>query len=227
MIVNLPIKWKIKDQGALTEEARNYFKEHKRLKPVRFGYTTSYAESLEYGTGPLSQRQDTVEGGNYSWDSIYKGIYEWAGKKDGKGSGLPIKNKQERAEFAKAVTDKFFREGMKPHPYFRPAVQWLEDNEQALFDKGYSLFEIADEALRIANRCIMIQNLPFNGKLQLSAFLDEIDWREIGGDGKDLSEYNEDERNRLFRDSGWSESHLMNENGQYKKVKKDWRVQKD
>ena len=225
MNITLPIKWKIKNEAELKDSTKEYLKTHERLKPVRFGYTTSYAESLEYGTGPLSMRQPTVDGGNYSWDSIYEEIYDWAGKKDGKGSGLPIKDKQERANFAKAVTDRFFNVGMKPHPYFRPAVQWLEDNEQALFDRGYSLMQIADEALRIANQCIMIQNLPFNGKLQQSAFLDEVDWREIGGDGKDLSEYNEDERNRLFRDSGWNESHLMNEKGQYKKVRKDWRME--
>lgn len=201
--VRLPVKFVIKDQYALTEEIKNYLKDHKRLKPVRFGYTTDYAESLEYGTGPLNDFQPTVNGGSYTYKTIYRNIYEWAGKKDGKGSGLPITDAEERKRFAKAVTDKFFMFGMKAHPYWRPAVNWLLANQQRMFDEGHSLFEIADEAMRISNKCIMDQNLPFSGNLQKSAFVDSIDWKEIGNNGKDLKDYNEDERNALFKQVGW------------------------
>lgn len=217
--LTLNIKLKLKNETELKEQLVNYLENHKKLKPVRFGYTTEYAESLEYGTGPLSLMQPTVHGGSYTYKRIYDEIYDWAGKKDGKGSGLPIKNKKEREEFAKKVTDKFFTEGMRPHPYWRPAIQFLQDNEQRLFDEGKSFFEIADEALRVANKCIMDQNLPFSGKLQQSAIIDEIDWREMGSKGKEYREYNEDERNRAFRQSGWVDSRLKDTNGDWKKIR--------
>lgn len=182
------------------EEVKRYFEQHKRLQPVRFGYTIDYAESLEYGTGPLRFAQRTVKGGNYTYQTIYKAIYEWAGRKDSHGGRLPIKDEEERADFARKVTQDFFDKGMKPHPYFRPAIQWLEANEQILFDRGYSLFEICDEAMRISDKCIKDQNLPFSGKLQQSAFCDTITMGEIK-DGSDLSNYHDDERNKW--DARW------------------------
>lgn len=202
MKVQVPIKWKILNEAQLTEDVKNYLKTHKRLTPVRFGYTVKYAESLEYGTGPLNDYQPTVNDGDYTYKTIYDAIYEWAGKKDGKGSGLPIKDEKERRDFAKKVTDRFFMYGMRPHPYWRPAVNWLLENEQAMFDKGYSLYEIADEALRVSDKCIMDQNLPFSGDLQKSAFVSEIDWREVK-DGQEYKDYSEDERNAKFKEVGW------------------------
>ena len=186
--VQIKLKFKLKNQDELKQQLKQYLEEHKKLQPVRFGYTTEYAESLEYGTGPLSQLQPTVHGGDYSYKTIYEEIYNWAGKKDGKGSGLPIKDKEERARFAKAVTDKFFAVGMRPHPYWRPAVNFLIDNQQVLFDKGYSL--------------IMDQNLPFTGKLQQSAIVEELDPREMLK-AKELREYKDEEKNRLYKKAGW------------------------
>lgn len=138
--VELPVKFKIKNESDFKKDLAEYFEQHRKLKPVRFGYTVEYAESLEYGTGPLDNYQPTVHHGNYTFQSIYKEIYEWAGKKG--GDGLPIKDPVERAKFARKVTRKFFTYGMKPHPYWRPALQFLEDNEQRLFDEGMSLKEI-------------------------------------------------------------------------------------
>lgn len=216
--VKLPIKFKIKDEDAFKDALVEYLKNHRKLKPVRFGYTTDYAESLEYGTGPLDYFQPTVHGGNYSYNSIYNEIYEWAGKKDGKGTGLPIEDPAERKAFAKKVTDNFFMYGMKPHPYWRPAIQFLQDNQQRLFDEGKSLMEICDEALRVANKCIMDQNLPFSGKLQQSAFIDVLS-QEEAGKSKDLREYSDEERNRLFRESGWVDGRLKDTDSNWKKVK--------
>ena len=196
----LPIKFKIKDTDDFKKNLLEYFREHRRLKPVRFGFTVEYAESLEYGTGPLSQFQPTVHGGAYTYKTIYNEIYAWAGKKD--GNGLPIKNEEERREFAKTITKKFFTLGMKPHPYWRPAINYLEANEQRWFDEGKSLMEMADEAMRIANKCIMEQNLPFSGKLKQSAILEEIDPREFK-DTKMCKDYNDDERNALYSKSAW------------------------
>ena len=196
----LPIKFRLSDENEFREDLKRYLLNHSKLKTVRFGYTTDYAESLEYGTGPLKDFQPTVHGGNYTYETIYNAIYEWAGKKDGHGGQLPITDKTERARFATAVTDKFFAEGMRPHPFWRPAIQWLEDNEQVLFDKGYSLLEIADEALRIANKCIMDQNLPFTGQLQQSAFIDTV---EDDVKTKELKDYTDDERNSMFERAGW------------------------
>lgn len=68
--LNLPITFKIKDTDRFKEELRTYLKEHERIQPVRFGFETGYAESLEYGTGPLSLYQPTVNGGVYTYKSI-------------------------------------------------------------------------------------------------------------------------------------------------------------
>lgn len=220
--IKIPINFKVKDTDKLKKDLIEYLQNHRKLKPVRFGYTTEYAESLEYGTGPLDYFQPTVHGGSYSYKTIYNEIYEWAGKKDGKGTGLPIKDPAERKVFAKNVTDKFFMFGMKPHPYWRPAIQFLQDNMQRLFDEGKSLTEICDEALRVANKCIMDQNMPFSGKLQQSAFIDTLN-QEEAVKSKDLREYNDEERNRLFRESGWVDSRLKDTDGNWKRVKDGWK----
>lgn len=201
-VLNLPIKLVLKDPQKFKEDAKEYFENHQRLKPVRFGYTVHYAESLEYGTGPLSNYQPTVNGGNYTYKKIWDDIYEWAGKKDSHGGILPIKDKEERKAFTDKVVQRMFNYGMRPHPYWRPAINWLIENEQVKFDEGLSLYEIADEALRISNKCIMDQNLPYSGQLQLSAFIDEIDLREHES-VKDYKDYTEDERNAKFKQVGW------------------------
>ena len=110
-----------------------------------------------------------------------------------------MQDKEYRENFVTGVVNRMWDEGMKPHPFYRPAMQWIETNMQRMFDEGHSLFEIADEGMRIANKCIMDQNLPYEGGLQLSAEIEEIDPREI----KDLRDYNDDERNALFDASRW------------------------
>ena len=170
---------------------------------MQFGFKSGYAESLEYGTGPLNDYQPTVDNGNYTFKSVYDALYEWAGKKDGKGSGLPIKDKKERAKFAKELTQRFFMYGMRQHPYWRPAVNWLLANQQRRFDEGYSLYEIADEALRIAKKALEDNNWIYNGELLESALIKEVEWSEIGNDGKKYRDYLDFERNKKFRKVGW------------------------
>ena len=199
----LPIKFKIKDKDQMTKDAVDYFKEHRKLKPVFVGFTIEYAEVVEYGCGPLNDYQPTVNGGNYNYKTIFDAIYEWAGKKDGKGSVLPIRDEKERYRFAKNVTDHFFMYGMRAHPYWRPAMQWLQENMQKRFDEGLSLYQIADEALRIAKKNIKDQNLPYNGGLEESGLVKEIKWKEIG-DVRLLRDWSEDERNDYTRyHTGW------------------------
>ena len=190
--VRLPIKFVIKQQD-IQEDAKKYFEQHKRLHPVRFGFSVAYAESLEYGSGPLRDFQPTVDGGNYTYESVWNGLNEWARKK------LKMNDKEHRENFVTGVANRMWDVGLNPHPYWRPAMLWLESNMQRLFDEGHSLFEIADMAMNIADKCIMDQNLPYEGGLQLSAKVEEIDPREI----KDLRDYNDDERNFLFESSRW------------------------
>lgn len=199
--IALPIKFKVKEIP-FKKDAVEYFKEHKKLRPVRFGYSIHYAEVLEYGCGPLNDYQPTVDYGDYTYKSIYDQIYKWAGEKDGKGSGLPIEDEKERRAFAKKVTDKFFRVGMRAHPYWRPAMQWLQDNMQRLFDEGYSLYEIAGVALRISDECIMAQNLPFKGRLQLSVVREEVDPRELNP-VKDKKDWTDEDWERRFDQFAW------------------------
>ena len=72
MQLQLPIRLVLKDPQKFKQDAEEYFKNHQKLKPVRFGYTVEYAESLEYGTGPLNQHQPTVNGGDYTYRTISK-----------------------------------------------------------------------------------------------------------------------------------------------------------
>ena len=200
----LPIKFKIKDKDQFRKESIEYFKNHRKLRPVKCGYSTHYAEVLEYGCGPLNNYQPTVNGGDYSFKTIYDELYDWCGRKDGKGEGiLPIKEDYIRRAFAKNLTKHFFEIGMKQHPYWRPAMQWLQDNMQRLFDEGYSLKQIAEETMRIADKCIQDQNLPFDGDLQKSAYCQEVNWNELG-DVREYSDWTEDERNKDTQEhTGW------------------------
>lgn len=204
--LRLPIRFVIhRNDADFKKDMVDYFTNHKKLKAVRFGYTTEYAEVLEYGCGPLNDFQPTVHGGSYTYKTIYDAIYDWAGKKDGKGRGpykLPIEDEAERRAFTKKVVDRFFMYGMKPHTYYRPAIDFLRDNMQKLFDEGYSLFEICDEALRISNKCIMDFNLPFSGKLQRSALIEEVDKRDIAK-VKDKKDWTDEEWDDVFERAGW------------------------
>lgn len=201
-VLHLPVRFVIRQDQAFIDETTEYFKNHHKLKPVRFGFDSGHAESLEYGTGPLSEYQPTVHNGNYNRDRIFTELYKWAGKKQGNDGYLPIKDKKERALFAKELTDRFFTYGMKAHPYWRPAVNFLLQNQQRLFDEGHSLYEIADMALKVALKTIMDRNLFFSGELIESAKVKEVDWREVK-DGTDYKDYKTDERNRLFKEVGW------------------------
>lgn len=182
------------------DDVIRFFKENHRLQPVRFGYDVGYAEVLEYGCGPLNRFQPTYNNGQYSYETIYEEIDRWARLK------LAIKNKNERKAFVDRLVDRMFNKGLYPHPFYRPALIWLEENMQAKFDEGLSLFQIADEALRIANKNIMDQNLPFTGQLQKSAIIKELSWGEAG-DPKDETEWvDENEKYKLEREAGWSKN---------------------
>lgn len=115
---------------------------------------------------------------------------------------MPIKDEEELKHFSREVTKKFFTIGMKPHPYWRPAINWYENNRQRLFDEGMSFKQIANETMRIAYMQIMNQNLVFKGNLTKSAKVEEIDPR-IVKDGKEYRDYNDDEWNALYQKSAW------------------------
>lgn len=195
--LQIPIRWKLKNIQDVQQAFKDNLKNDTRLKPVRFGYTVDYAESLEYGTGPLRDMQIIVDGGKYTYKSVWEGIDEWARKK------LKMENKEHRENFVTGVVNRMWDVGLRPHPYWRPAINWLLANQQRMFDEGHSLKEIAEEAMRISEKCIMDQNLPYQGGLQKSAIVTVIDWKEIGNDGKDLKDYMADERNALFKQVGW------------------------
>ena len=199
VLVNLQANITIKCKLVLDkDDAVEYFKNHKRLTPVRFGYDTEYAQVLEYGCGPLSKFQPAYQNGDYSIESITKALDQWARLK------LRISNKSEREAFVERLVKRMWEKGLYPHPFYRPALLWLEENMQQQFDEGKSLFYIADEALRIANKNIMDQNLPYTGQLQQSAFIDTIPWGETG-DPKDRMDWvDPTEKTRLEREAGWS-----------------------
>lgn len=150
----------------------------KVMAPVRFGFTTDYAASLELGTGPLRDMQPLVHHGAYTYESIWKEIDEWAYKK------LEMHDKAHRENFVTGVVNRMWEEGMYQHPYFRPALLWLTENMQAKFDEGWTLYEIADEAMRIANQIIMDKGIPFQGNLQRSATIDSLTFDAIYQDAE-------------------------------------------
>lgn len=164
------------------DEIARFIKEYRRpndtqddpsiFQPVEFGYTVDYAESLEYGTGPLRIIQPTVHSGNYTYEYIWDGLNEWAKRK------LHMMDDAYRENFVTGVANRMWDVGMYPHPYFRPALQWLEDNLQKLVDEGHSFYEIADETIAFADHIIMISGLPDLGNLQDSAKVNSLNFDE-------------------------------------------------
>lgn len=141
-------------KGSLSDSFQGDIEQIKKYQPVYFGFTTDYAEALEYGTGPLRDMQPTVHGGAYTYDSVWRDIDEWARKK------LGMHDKAYRENFVTGVVNRMWEKGLYPHVYFRPALLWLEENLQQQVDMGKSFVEIADEAMRIANTNIMSERIP-------------------------------------------------------------------
>lgn len=193
--ITVNVKFRLKFD---TSEVERYFTEHKRLQPVRFGFDCNHAEVLEYGCGPLKHFQPVYMNGQYSFERIYEEIDRWARIK------LKMTRKSERKAFVDRLMERMWNRGLYPHPYYRPALIWLEENLQTKFDEGMSLYEIADNAFRIAKKSIMDQGLPYEGHLLEGAFISSIPRGEMG-DPKDNTEWvNPDDKARLDGEAGWS-----------------------
>lgn len=180
------------------DEVERFLKEHKRLQPVRFGYDVEYAEVLEYGCGPLKHFQPTYWNGDYTFEAVYEEIDRWARIK------LGLTRKGERKAFVDRLMDRMWNRGLYPHPFYRPALAWLEENMQEQFDEGKSLYEICDEALKIADQRILEQGLPYTGQLQEGSIITTIPYAEAGDPKDDRLWVDINDRTKWERQGAWS-----------------------
>lgn len=164
--LRLPVTFDVKMDNA---ECERYFKEQERLRPAAMFCSTAYAESLEYGTGPLKDFQPTYNGGAYTYSGIVHELEYWARIK------LHMDNKEECRAFAERVATRMWNYGLYPHIYWRPAVEWATEHLQDEFDKGHSIYEILDDAMRIAVRAVQDNNYIFTGKLLQSLHVEHLD----------------------------------------------------
>lgn len=198
----IPIKFKIsieRDDADGYANATDYMNKPELLKPVKIMVSTAYAESLEYGTAPLSI-MTTLNGMSYSWKSVFDELVLWASRKETRDGKFPITSKGGQIAFARNLTNKFFEEGMKPHPYFRPSMDWMMANMQRLFDEGNSMLDIARMTLEYMNRLLIEGDHIFNGDLQKSMSAHVMDYDETV---QTLSSMNDTQWEELYGVTGW------------------------
>lgn len=202
-VLKIPIKFRIevdKEEADGFDTAEHYERKVEMLKPVKIMVSTEYAEALEYGTAPLENMQKTVHGGAYTWDMIFQELKDWASKKETRDGKFPIRSVGGQIAFARNLTDKFFREGMMPHPYFRPALNWMTANMQALSDEGNSMYDIGVLTLQYMNRILIEGDHIFNGTLQKSMSVHIMSYDETT---QALSDMNDEQWEELYGVTGW------------------------
>lgn len=144
-----------------------------RLRPAVAAVGAKYAEFIEMGTGPA--RQVTPRARYFIGGEGRKALDKWARLK---GPGAPITNRKLRAEFVDRLIWHIYHYGMKPHPFWRPAVWYVFEHRQEFFDEGYTLDDMANEIVQRADKRVMELNLPYNGLLQQSMSHREASWDE-------------------------------------------------
>lgn len=199
-VLKIPIKFRIEVEKEDKHTLDRYLQNVDALKPIKIMVSTEYAEALEYGTGPLINMQKAVHGGAYTWDSIFQELKDWASKKETRDGKLPIRSIGGQIVFARNLTDKFFREGMKPHPYFRPALDWMNANLQTLYNEGNTLYDIGVLTIQYMNRILIEGEHVFNGTLQKSMHVHIMDYDETA---EALSDMNDEQWEELYGASGW------------------------
>lgn len=158
--IEIPLRFKVVIDD---KDVVEFLENHKRLAPIRFGYTTEHAEYQEYGTGPHRNR-----GKHRMGERAKREITEWARLKVGKEG-------KELSDFVRAVMWRIYNTGIRPRPFLRPAMADVQNRMQELWDRGYSLYDMGDEIQRISDRYIMDYNMPYKGILQSSWFNHRID----------------------------------------------------
>lgn len=175
--MNVSMKPRITIEGDWTKMSEELIN-NSQFRPVVFGYTAEHAEYQEYGTGPHRGRSSY-----YIGREGIKALDEWARIKVG------ISDPAERKSFVHAVARKIGKEGMKPRPFFRPAIEITLKELQSRINKGESLHDIGDAIIELSNRVINAYGMPYKGDLLDSSFVDYLDnvtvpdrpnWKELG-----------------------------------------------
>lgn len=202
-VLTIPIKFRIEIDKAEADgydTPDHYMQKAEMLKPVKIMVSTEYAESLEYGTAPLENMVKSVHGGAYTRDMIFQELKDWASKKETRDGKFPIRSVAGQIAFARNLTDKFFREGMIPHPYFRPAMDWMVANMQSLSDEGNTMLDIAILTLQYMNRILIEGDHIFNGTLQKSMSAHIMSYDETI---EAMADMNDTQWEELYGITGW------------------------
>ncbi len=97
------------------------------LKPASIVVSAPYAAAMEFGTQPASRRGPArihafrKSDGSVFYEEVsdsFWELYQWAQRHA---------TRLEPYDFARAVHSKIMKEGLKPHPYIRPALADLMD----------------------------------------------------------------------------------------------------
>lgn len=143
-------------------ELESYILSVPRLQAVQVGNTSTHAEYVEYGTGPIRQ---SVKGSRTLWDNID----EWAQLK------MHISDPTERKRFTYMVCKKIATVGLDPHPYFRPALMDNYDRIQYWFDQGKSLYDIGLEIVNTAQLYLDMDNRNYKWDIYHKFFVKVLD----------------------------------------------------
>lgn len=159
-MVSIPLKLRIEVKQ---QDLLDWIYAQRRFQPVTFGYRAEHSEYVEYGTGPARGREKFWVG-----DAGRKALDDWARIKVG------MYNDKERRKFVNALAWKIHQYGMKPQPYWRPAINQVWINLQSYYDAGYSLEDIGNEVHRLSDNFIITNHIPFQGNIQRSWYIDTI-----------------------------------------------------
>ena len=167
------------------EEVAEALKKQERFRPTVFGFTAKHSEYQEYGTGPQRGRSSywiSKEG--------VEAIDEWLRIK------LGVQDEKERRSRAYAIARKIGKYGMKPRPFFRPAIHVVMEELEVRINNGESFMDISEAIIEQAHRNIDAWGMDYKGDLRTSSFSEYID--NVGG-----VEFTDEELREAMED-GWN-----------------------
>ena len=152
-------------EGLDSEDLRNALSKELRSNPQFYPVTLKvdvpYAEEVEYGTSPESDKKNSssVMGGYSDPGAVYHKLIDWAKSKSSEFKAANnLVTESDYRRFAYHIIIKHKEYGMPAQPYFRPAIySTLDSLDDDYFDSGYSLQDLFEEV-----RDRMIDILEFN-----------------------------------------------------------------
>ncbi len=162
----IPIKFKpVIDFTDGVHELKEELEQLPQFRPVVFGFSAEHAEYQEFGTGPHRGRSSY-----YMGKEGIEAIDYWVRIK------LGITDPKERKKIVWGIVKKIEKEGIKPRPFFRPAIDSILNEAEVRINRGESFMDMADSINDMCNRLISAYGMDFRGDMRgswFSWFLDE------------------------------------------------------